>query len=80
MDKQSKTLSENLNMVEGVYDGAVGCFTPTETTDYAQLLVDYCRQHDIDINQYSDGDYQSAVLILRDFSRGAERISFWIEV
>ena len=73
------TLCEKLNMATGIYDGAVECFTPSETTDYAQLFLDYCQNNNIDINQYSDDDYINAVFILRDFSKGQEKISFWID-
>ena len=74
-----KTLTNNLNMVNGVYDGAVSCFIPKENTDYAQLLLDYCDEFEIDINEIDDNDFSSAVIALRDFATGAERVSFWVD-
>jgi Cu/Ag efflux protein CusF len=79
-----KSLTEQLNMSTTKTHSTAISFDPVDNINYGEIIMLFCKNHNIDISKLADGDFDSAELTLIDFARFArangEIVNFWIEV
>ena len=73
-------LFENLTIQTGVRNYlSVCCFVPGINTNYNDLLINYCRDNNIDLSNVSNFDFNKTVKFIMEYSKGKHCVSFWVD-
>jgi hypothetical protein len=78
-----KTLSERLNFSEREEKEHAVKIDRRKDISYYETLCAYCANNDIDLTKVDDGDFDSAVFLLKEYGSankfGPEIYYFWID-